>query len=165
MIYRVFFILLLINIISLLFHESTNLLPIEQINAFISQSKLHNSIYVDIYSETNNIQTGRDNRLAIVQPFNWYIFNSRSNIYIHSFHNSCSGNSESFVKLNNPLTGNSFQNLREVCLPFSISTMVIYFSEQIKTRIHINLKREIITVIDIVNELLLAGVITNSHLA
>lgn len=148
----------------LLFHESTNLYMYEEINSFIRNSKPSNSIFIDIYAETNDITTGRDNRLVIVQPFNWYILNSRSNIYVHSTLDSdiCGSEKDTFLKLNNPQTGYSFQNINKVCLPVTISSMITHFANKTKTRLYMNVKQERISIIDVINYLILKGGITNS---
>lgn len=148
----------------LLFHESTNLYMYDEINSFIRNSKPSNSIFIDIYAETNDITTGRDNRLVIVLPFNWYILNSRSNIYVHSTLDSdiCGSEKDTFLKLNNPQTGYSFQNINKVCLPVTISSMITHFANKTKTRLYMNVKQERISIIDVINYLILKGGITNS---
>lgn len=158
------YILIILNILILLFHESADLYMYKIIKKFIINSKPTTSIYIDIYSETNDITTGRDNRLAIVQPFNWYILNSRSNIYVHSTLNDniCGSERDVFLKLNNPFSGYSLRNINKVCLPITISSMVTHFTNTTKTRLYMNAQQDKINVINIIDYLLLKGAITNS---
>lgn len=160
----VIFILIVVNVIILLLHESADLYAFKEIQKFITNSKPTKSIYIDIYSETNDISTGRDNRLVIIQPFNWFILNSRGNIYVHSTlsENNCNNGKDTFLKLNNPLSGHSLQNINKVCLPVTISSLITYFANKIKTRLYMDTKQNTISVVDIINYLLVKGGITNS---
>lgn len=159
--------LLLINIIIILLHESTDLNVFDEINNVIRDSKLTNSIYIDVYSESNDTTTGRDNRLAIVHPFNWYLFNSRSNVYVYSTSQNyqgtlCDGNdSNTFLKLKNPLSGQSLQNIHRVCLPVTVSTMVTHFASKPRARLYFDTNKNKIDIIDIVDYLLVKGAFTN----
>lgn len=159
-------VLIFLSVIVLLLDTSTDLGFYKRIHTFIEGERLRDSIYVDVYTETNDITTGRDNRLAVVQPFNWYILNSRGNIYIHSTFgsgsNSCAKNSDAFLKLNNPLTGRPIHNIKQVCLPMTIASMVLHFSNKVKTRIYVDVGQERLNVLDVINKLLLEGAITNS---
>lgn len=160
------YLLVLINIFIILLHESSDLFIFETISDFVEKSKLRNSVYIDVYSESNDVDTGKDNRLAIVHPFNWYAINSRSDIYVYStledFGKMCDGhNLHGFVKLKNPLSGQSLQNAYKVCLPVTISSMVTHFSDKPKTRIFFEPEKNRIGIMDIVNHLLVTGAFTN----
>lgn len=156
------FILVLINVILLLLHNSTDPCFYDAINNFIDDTRLRsNAIHVDVYSETNDTTTGRDNRLAIVRPFNWYILNSRGNIYVLSTSEDSAKTCNDFIKLNNPLSGRPFQNTYKVCLPVTISSMMTHFANKTKTRIYIDDELGEVNVLDIVNKLLLRGAVIN----
>lgn len=140
-----------------MFHQSADLYMYEKIKNFIINSKPTNLIFIDLYSENNDITSGRDNRLAVVQPFNWYILNSRGKIYVHSTTDICDGGKDTFLQLNNPLLYSSLKNINKVCLSMSISSMITHFADKIKTRLYMNVKQDKITVIDVINYLLLKG--------
>jgi Baculovirus 19 kDa protein conserved region len=159
--------LVIINAIVLVLHKSTDLFAFGAINGFIKNAKLQNTIYVDVYSEANDNETGRDNRLAIVKPFNWYLLNSRANVYALSSNDDyggklCDGNNvNGFLKLKSPLSGHSLQNVYRVCLPVTISVMVTHFANKPKTKLYYNDQGKGIDIIDIVDFLLLKGAFTN----
>lgn len=165
--YKLIYLLILINIVVILLHDSTDLFVFETINEAICNSKLQNSIYVDVYSETNDIATGRDNRLAIVRPFNWYLLNSRSDVYALSPSNdrgesSCYGDDvNGFLKLKSPLSGHALHNVYRVCLPVTVSAMITHFQNKPRARIYYGSKRDRIDVIDVVDFLLAKGAFTN----
>lgn len=170
-----FQIILLLCILIMLLHESTDLNIFKQITNTVDKqlANIKSTIYIDVFTDTNNITSGRDTRLAIVHPFNWYFLNSRSNIYVYStFYNNdddfCKNNN-TFLKLNHPLsTYRPFENLYRVCLPLTISSMILYFSNKPTIRLYFpttttttTTKKKKITVIDIVNFLLSHGIFTN----
>lgn len=152
-------------------NQSTDSPVFDDLNGFIANSKVGagsggKSIFIDVYTDGNDTTTGRDARLAIVYPFNWYILNSHSNIYVHSVNggggnNTCPGAGNKFIKLKNPVSGHSLQNVHAVCLPVTISSMILHFIDRPKIRLYMNAQHEIITVIDVINYLLTQGAITN----
>jgi hypothetical protein len=154
------------NIIFELFFSQTKFLISNQINSYIKQTRLENALFVDVYSLTNTID-GSDVRLAVVAPFNWFLLNFKKSIYISSTStgnvDACGdGNSSKFVKLNNPKSGKPLNNLQVVCIPFTISTMLEYFSNnKSKQRFTVDVPNDYsirrLTVIDVINRLLIEG--------
>lgn len=173
-----------IIILCIFLDNSTNLSLLDRIYNYVRDNKVRDSIYVDVYSDTNDISTGRDTRFAIVRPLNWYILNSQSHVYVNAMatyntnnhiNNYCHNGSK-FLKLNNPSAGEqALQHIYVVCLPFTVSSMLLHFMNKPKSRIYIKdpslFKRNddnnittgnnTITVIDVINHLLSRGAIIN----
>ncbi len=155
-----------LNVIYELFFSQTNFPILNEINSYIKQTRLDNALYADVYSLTNTTDSS-DIRLAIVAPFNWFLLNFKDCIYIYSTAtgniDACGdSNSSKFVKLNSPKTGKPLNNLQIVCIPFTISTMLEYFStNKSKSRFTIDVPNDYsirsLTVIDVVNTLLVEG--------
>lgn len=163
----IIYLLIYVNIFLIFLHESTDLSFFESINDVIRNNKLKNSIYIDVYSESNDIATGRDDRAAIVHPFNWFLLNSRSNVYIYSTLDdygsvACGTNKHEFIKLTHPsFNGGGLKNIYKVCLPVTVSSMATHFADKPKARLFFEPKKKI-DIIDVVDFLLERGAFTNS---
>lgn len=159
--------------------DATNLSLLDRIYDFLRINKLRDSIYVDVYSDTNDITTGRDTRLAIVRPFNWYILNSQSHVYVNAMatynddKHYCRNGGSKFIKLNNPSAGEqALQHIYVVCLPFTVSSLLVHFMNKPRTRIYMDEESSLfngedntVTIIDIINSLLSRGVVINHLLS
>ncbi len=130
----------------------------------LSNSRIGSSLYAIVYSLRQHY-TDDSTRIAIIHPFNWIILNYKFRIYIYVPSANvvgCNGsNSSKFAKLKSQQNSNIFSNLSIICLPISIDSLLVNFSNKPHERIELAVFAKVhtnkYTVIDAVNELNLKG--------